>query len=179
MGSFSEPCGRYHDARVPLIVKQLENISCWRSVWFDPECIWQTTEALCLNVQMSTVRNCSPHSPPLGCVLLTDGKPLDITLPLHSPQMPVLCLLDEMYHRGFKAHDGIVHHGPGSPLVFDARDAASKRFYCQVLLCQDELWAAGVVSAAPDKIPLEHKRFHVFKHVRAGNTNMRGQRDLY
>ena len=80
------------------------------------------------------------------CLLLTNGTALQVGLPLSSPQMPCLCLLDELLSQGFDAMEGVVHHSATSPLVYDYRKPASKRFYYQFLLCRMQLFLAGVVT---------------------------------
>ena len=73
-----------------------------------------------------------------------------LATPLHrqldSPSIPVLCLMDAMFERGFRpCYKKAIHiDNVELPMFFDVRDATSKRLCFRCLLILDILQANGI-----------------------------------
>ena len=80
-----------------------------------------------------------------GCVLLKRPQVLCPSLPLNSPRIPVLSLLDVLLSRGWLGVQKVVEHkpGPGASKTFDDRSPANKRVYYQCVLASVQLFEKG------------------------------------
>lgn len=78
-----------------------------------------------------------------GCTAYANPRPLQVNLPLESPKIPVLCLLDAFDNAGFHGTMALVRHVAGGPRIYDNRKPESKRVYFQCVLCQDDLFRKG------------------------------------
>lgn len=81
-----------------------------------------------------------------GCQRLHTPSRLQVPMPLTSPTVPVLSLLDELYSRGFRGRQGCCHHDAESPSFYDARAPLGKRMYYMCVLSLPELLGKGVQS---------------------------------
>jgi hypothetical protein len=86
-----------------------------------------------------------------GCICLHNPTHLRIRVPLSSKTVPTLCLVDAVRAKGFAPVMALVQHSLGSPEVYDARKLPGKRLYLQVVLCLEDLWAAGVETIRSDR----------------------------
>jgi hypothetical protein len=86
------------------------------------------------------------------CICLCSPTTLTPVVPLSSPSVPVLCLLDAVRAKGFEGRACIVSHQVDGPLRFDSRKICSKRAYLQCLLALPDIFAAGV-EAFPSDMP--------------------------
>jgi hypothetical protein len=86
-----------------------------------------------------------------GCISLRDACVAKPSLPISSPQIPVLCLMDELDARHVAAVRRQILHAPGmARLEYDVRHAPSRRNYMQCVLALDailELRTEGFPSA--------------------------------
>lgn len=78
-----------------------------------------------------------------GCLSMTNSRRLSPTMPLSSPSVPVLSLLDELGRQGWEGLPARALHSPDSPNIFDCRSQLSKRSYFQCLLALDDIWKKG------------------------------------
>lgn len=74
-----------------------------------------------------------------GCVELHSPTMLQPSFPLHSPKIPVLCLLDALHEKGYQGSSKTVVHKRDGPLAYDCRNLVGKRFYLQCVLAAPEL----------------------------------------
>lgn len=74
-----------------------------------------------------------------GCLAMTMPKRLAPNMPLSSPSIPVVCLLDALCAQGFVKVSRKVWHTSDEEHVFDGRNIASKRKYLQCVLALPEL----------------------------------------
>lgn len=85
-----------------------------------------------------------------GCFELSDAKQLHPDMALDNPEVPTLCLMDELGRQGFLSEARRLVHSVDSPLVFDNRNAPGKANYFRCLLSLGDLLARGVVSFSSD-----------------------------
>lgn len=76
-----------------------------------------------------------------GCVHLARPAPLQPTLPLSSPRVPVLSLLDALHAQGWSGREEMVMHVQALYKAYDARSVSSKRAYLQCLLTLPKILA--------------------------------------
>lgn len=74
-----------------------------------------------------------------GCISLASPEPWAPKLPLTSPCIPVLSLLDVLHDRGWASRDEMVNHQSPSWKAYDHRNIVSQRCYLQCLVSIDEL----------------------------------------
>ena len=87
-----------------------------------------------------------------GCIRLSAPKLLQPRLPLGSPRMPVLVLLQELESRGYMAAESRIVHEPGKEdLRYDARRLSQQRFYFQCLLGIEDLGRKGLLTLPSGK----------------------------
>ena len=81
-----------------------------------------------------------------GCFLLSNPALLQPPLPLSSPKIPVLTLMEELLRLGAVEVRKKVSQKPGEALVqVDVRRLPSKRYYLQCLLAREELFGRGLL----------------------------------
>ena len=78
-----------------------------------------------------------------SCLGLTNPRLLKPPMPLGSPSIPVLTLMDELVSLGFAPVQGRVVHSRETALEFDIRHAPSKRSYYQCVLGREFIWDNG------------------------------------
>ena len=86
----------------------------------------------------------------VACVGLVRPRFTSHSLPLDSPRVPVLSLIEELLRRSFIGVSRAVDHRPGV-VLFDTRKASSRRLYLQCVLSLDAIWAKGVVNFSSNK----------------------------
>lgn len=81
-----------------------------------------------------------------GCLRLMSPEVLRPKLPLTSPDILVLALVDALKERGCEGVSQRCFHSNADQKTFDARDLPSRRSYLQCVLALPELLSAGVAS---------------------------------
>lgn len=74
-----------------------------------------------------------------GCVCLSGPTALTPNLPLSSPRIPVLCLLDALRDSGFQWRDEKVLHSDPTWKSYDNRNISAQRCYLQCVLAAADL----------------------------------------
>lgn len=74
-----------------------------------------------------------------GCISLVSPEPWAPKLPLSSPRIPVLSLLDVLHDKGWASRGETVVHNSAQWKTYDERHIISQRFYLQCLVSIDEL----------------------------------------
>jgi hypothetical protein len=80
-----------------------------------------------------------------GCIELRQPMPLQCTLALSSPKIPVLCLIDELERREFVPCQKLVLHKQRSGKFYDNRNISKKRNYLQCVLAMRDIFAIGSI----------------------------------
>ena len=79
-----------------------------------------------------------------GCRLLLNPKTVQPSGKLTDPGFPTLLLVEELLRCGWKRVETVVAHKPDIPgRVFSILDASGQKFYVQVLLNLESVWARG------------------------------------
>ena len=78
-----------------------------------------------------------------GCIALVNGQPIEPGVPLGSPRIPILSLLDALEHNGFEPEQHVVTHSNGGRKAYDARDPMGKRAYYQCVIAGSQLFQKG------------------------------------
>eukprot|EP00959_Pyramimonas_sp_CCMP1952_P434759 9103250-Pyramimonas_sp.AAC.1 len=76
---------------------------------------------------------------------------------MSEPDVPALCLLDELSANRFRAVDGLCAHSRASPLVYDSRGVTSKRFYLQCVLARASIFKTGQKRFRSDLVQAYYK----------------------
>ena len=82
------------------------------------------------------------------CVRLRAPSQLTQPIPLTSPKVPVLALLDKLFADGYKPHSGLVRHTGTSAKIYDCRRPEAKRMYFMCVLGIEELRSNGIAEFA-------------------------------
>ena len=88
-----------------------------------------------------------------GCTQIFGGAPLAPKLPLRDKNCPVLCLLDELYDRGWTVENRIIRHFQADGVrIIDGHNLPSKRYYLQCLLVKEKIHDRGIASFQSNRV---------------------------
>ena len=77
------------------------------------------------------------------CTCLTNSRAIVCDIPLNSPKVPVVCLLDQLDALNWLGTDSMVEHSRNSGLWYDKRNFRSKRAYFQCVLASKSIFDKG------------------------------------
>jgi hypothetical protein len=77
---------------------------------------------------------------------LTSPSTVSCKLPLGSPQVPIACLIDALFAKGYIRRLGVVAHSRQSGLFFDCRHLPGGRPYLQAVLASEHIFSKGTKS---------------------------------